>query len=272
MEQPLLKTKKRAERHFKLLKEGNETGLNYFYHGYYTHYAYRAMRMVKEDLIANSMAQEAFLRLWVMRDMLRDIDHLHQFLVQQIREAAGAYYGKTIYRFHRSMLRLDGIEDFQEFMLGYELEEEAEEDTIYLERLEEEKTQRLARVNELIPHLNQQQQLFIRLCLKYEFNYERIAYHLGGISDYEVGQRIENCIANMKAALSDTQKLEKASRTKPMVMEGTLSDEQAQVLMLRYDLQYSFEEIAEALKLDDNKVKSLFVQAYAVIRKSKKSA
>lgn len=272
MTKPLLKTKKKAETNFRQLKDGLESGLNYFYDAYYPHYSYRAYRFVKEDLIADSIAQEAFLRLWVMRDILQDVNHLHQFLSQQIREAATAYYGKTIYRFHRNMLRLDGIEDFQEFMLGYEVEEEAEEDTVYLEQLEEEKRQQLVKVNELIPHLNQQQQLFIRLCLKYEFNYERIAYHLGGISDYEVGQRIENCIANMKAALCDTQRLEKTNRTKPIAMEGMLSDEQAQVLMLRYDLQYSFEEIAEALKLDDNKVKSLFVQAYAVIRKSKKSA
>lgn len=272
MTKPLLKTKKKAETYFRQLKDGLENGLNYFYDAYYSHYSYRAYRFVKEDLIADSIAQEAFLRLWVMRDILQDVNHLHQFLGQQVREAATAYYGKTIYRFHRSMLRLDGIENFQEFMLGYELEEETEEDTVYLEQLEEEKRQQLVKVNELIPHLNQQQQLFIRLCLKYEFNYERIAYHLGGISDYEVGQRIENCIANIKAALSDSRKLESAARTKPMVTEGMLSDEQAQVLMLRYDLQYSFDEIAEALQLDDKKVKSLFVQAHAVIKQSKKSA
>ncbi|WP_134091074.1 sigma factor-like helix-turn-helix DNA-binding protein [Olivibacter sp. XZL3] len=272
MNKPLLKTKKKAEEHYHLLKDGNELGLTYFYICYYAHYAYRAMRMVKEDLVANSIAQEAFLRLWVMRDILQDVNHIHQFLGQQVREAATAYYGKTIYRFHRSMLRLDGIDDFQDFMLGYEMEEAFEEDTVYLEQLEEKKKQQLTQVNELIPQLNQQQQLFIRLCLKYEFNYERIAYHLGGISDYEVGQRIENCIANIKAALSDSRKLETAMRTKPMIAEGMLSDEQAQILMLRYDLQYSFEEIAESLHLDDSKVKSLFVQAHAVIKKGKKSA
>ncbi|WP_188751815.1 sigma factor-like helix-turn-helix DNA-binding protein [Parapedobacter defluvii] len=83
---------------------------------------------------------------------------------------------------------------------------------------------------------------------------------------------MEQCIANLKAALSDTAKLDSATRTKPLVTEGMLTEEQAQVLAMRYDLQYSFEEIAEALQLDDAKVKSLFVQAHTVIKKGKQSA
>lgn len=265
-------TKKNAEKYLAELKAGREEGLNYFYHAYYGYYAWRAERFVKDDVVANAIAQEAFLRLWIMREIIRDVEHLHQFLAQQLHEAGMTYYRKSINRFHRSMLRLDGIEDFQEFMLGYEEMDVEEVDTVYLEQLEAEKRQQLEKVNGLLPHLTDQQQLFLRLCLRYGFNYERIAHHLGGISDYEVAQRVEQCITNLKAALSDTSKLDGATRTKPLVTEGMLTEEQAQVLAMRYDLQYSFEEIAEALQLDDTKVKSLFVQAHAVIKKSKKSA
>ncbi|WP_139378759.1 sigma factor-like helix-turn-helix DNA-binding protein [Parapedobacter luteus] len=266
------RTKKNAERFFDALKAGDEAGLNYFYRAYYNYYAWRAERFVKDDVIAHVIAQEAFLRLWLMRDIIRDVPHLHEFLGSQLREAGMAYYRKTANRFHRSMLRLDGIEDFQEFMLGYEIEGEEEADVVYLEQLEAEKQRQLEQINGLLPNLTAQQQLFIRLCLRYGFNNERIAYHLGGISDYEVAQRVEQCIANLKAALSDTTKLDSAARTKPLVAEGMLSDEQAQVLAMRYDLQYSFEEIAEALQLDDAKVKSLFVQAHAAIKKGRQSA
>ncbi|SEL96119.1 DNA-directed RNA polymerase specialized sigma subunit, sigma24 family [bacterium A37T11] len=268
----LLKSKQQAEKNLLRLKAGEETGLNYFYNAYYKHYAYRAIRFVKEEVVASSMAQEAFLRLWLMRVNIRDVAHLHEFLGMQIREAGKAYYGKTINRFYRSMLQLDGIEDYQEFMLGYELEEADEEDLVYLEQLEQEKQQQLEKINQLFPHVNEQQQLFIRLCLKYSFNYERIAHHLGGISDYEVGMRVEQCIANLKAALADTARLDNATRSKPLVTEGMLSEEQAQVFTLRYEMQYSFEEIAAALHLDDGLVKQLFIQAHAVIKKNKKSA
>ncbi|MEC3878481.1 sigma factor-like helix-turn-helix DNA-binding protein [Parapedobacter sp. 10938] len=265
-------TQKGTNEAFHRFKAGNEAGLNYFYHAYYDYYEWRAERFVKDDVVGNAIAQEGFLRLWLMRDIIRDVAHLHEFLGHQLREAGMSYYRKNLNRFHRSMLRLDGIEDFQEFMLGYELEDEAEEDAVYLEQLEAEKHRQLEQVNRLLPNLTDQQQLFLRLCLRYSFNYERIAYHLGGISDYEVAQRVEQCIANLKAALADTSKLDGATRTKPLITEGMLTEEQAQVLAMRYDLQYSFEEIAAALQLDDTRVKSLFVQAYAVINKAKQSA
>ncbi|WP_262245352.1 sigma factor-like helix-turn-helix DNA-binding protein [Parapedobacter soli] len=262
-------TRKDTTEAFHRFKAGDEAGLAYFYRIYYPHYVYRAERFVKDDLVANIIAQEAFLRLWLMREVIRDTDNLHEFLSQQLHEAGMAYYRKSLNRFHRSMLRLDGIEDFQEFMLGYELEDEAEEDAVYLEQLEAEKQRQLEQVNRLLPNLTDQQQLFLRLCLRYSFNYDRIAYHLGGISDYEVAQRVEQCIAHLRAALADTTKLDSATRTKPLIAEGMLTEEQAQVLAMRYDLQYSFEEIAAALQLDDTRVKSLFVQAYAVINKNK---
>lgn len=266
------RTQKDTAEAFQRFKAGDEAGLNYFYHGYYSHYAWRAERFVKDDVVANAIAQEGFLRLWLMRDNIRDVAHLHEFLGQQLREAGMAYYRKSLNRFHRSMLRLDGIEDFQEFMLGYQLEDETEEDAVYLEQLEAEKQRQLEQVNRLLPNLTDQQQLFLRLCMRYSFSYERIAYHLGGISDYEVAQRVEQCIAHLKAALADTTRLDSATRTKPLIAEGMLTEEQAQVLAMRYDLQYSFEEIGAALQLDDTRVKSLFVQAYAVINKAKQSA
>ena len=265
-------TPKDAADAFHRFRAGDETGLNYFYHTYYNHYAWRAERFVKDDVAGHTIAQEGFLRLWLMRDNIRDVAHLHEFLGHQLREAGMAYYRKSLNRFHRSMLRLDGIEDFQEFMLGYEMEDEAGEDTVYLEQLEMEKQRQLEQVNKLLPNLTDRQQLFLRLCMRYSFSYERIAYHLGGISDYEVAQRVEQCIANLKAALADTGKLDGATSTRPIIAEGMLTDEEAQVLAMRYDLQYSFEEIAEALQLDGARVRSLFVQAHAVIKKSKQSA
>jgi hypothetical protein len=78
-----------------------------------------------------------------LRSSIRDIDHLKDFLSKQIKEAGAAYYQKNNTRFHRSLLQLDGIENFQEFMLGYEMEEEVEEDTVYLEELESAKKDQL---------------------------------------------------------------------------------------------------------------------------------
>lgn len=255
-----------------LLRRGDERGLEYFYNRHYQYLAGRALRATSDECTADSIAQEAMLRLWLFRERIPDLESISGFLKAQVRAAVVAFYSKTKNRFHRSLLRLDAIEDYQEFMAGYELEEEEEEDTAYFAELEEEKKRNLEKINRLLPNIDNQQQVFIKLCLKYDFSYDRVAYHLGGISDYEVAMRVERSIATLKAALADTSKLDQATRTKPIVTEGALTDEQAKVLSMRYELQYSFEEIAQALQLEDKHVKALFVQAHASIRKNKKSA
>lgn len=261
-----------AVKHYlKKLKQGDEQGLNYFYRLLFTPYFKRTECFVKDDATAEYITQEAFLRLWVCRKVIKDVQHLHDFLFKQIREAVDVYYRKASTRFQRSLLRLDAIEDYQEFMLGYEMERDEQEDTVYLDALEEEKQKQLAQVNALLPNLSEQQQLFIKLCLKYSFNYDRIAWHLGGISDYEVANKIEKTITTIKDILCNDQKLMVAAKPKHFICEGGLSDEQAQILNMRYELQYSFEEIAAALNLKDVHVRKLFVEAYAVI-KNRKSA
>lgn len=264
--------RQQTEKHASLLQAGNERGLAFFYRRFYSYLFARAFRATQDDCAASSIAQESLLRLWLFREQAKCEETILTFLKAQVRAAIDTFFRKTRNRFHRSLLRLDGIEDYQEFMLGYEMEEDEDEDTVYLDQLESEKKQQLEKLNSLLPNLDERQQLFIRLCLKYDFSYERVAYHLGGISDYEVAHRMEQCIANLKAALSGTARLDSATPAKPIVAEGMLTEEQVQVFAMRYDLQYSFEEIAAALNLDDAKVKSLFLQAHAAIRKSKKSA
>lgn len=262
-----------AKKYFEKFKGGKEKGLEYFYEQLYRPLSFRSKSYVKDCTIASSITQEAFLRLWLLRTSIRDIDHLKDFLSKQIKEAGAAYYRKSNTRFHRSLLQLDRIENFQEFMLGYEMEEEVEEDTVYIEELESAKKDQLNKLQAILPNLTEQQQLFIELCLKYSFSYDRISWHLGGISDYEVGLYVEKTIEALKGALCGTNKLDELSlKPKKIICEGELSDEQAEVLKMRYELQYSFEEIADALKLKNSLVKKLFLQAHAVVRKAKKSA
>jgi len=216
--------------------------------------------------------QEAFLRLWLFREQVESSEHLLTFIKQQVRSAIQVYYHKSRNRFNRSLLRLDGIEDYQEFLLGYELEEEEKIDLVYLEKLEEEKQQRLDRLDKLLPSLNQEQQLFIRLCLQYSFNYERIAYYLGGISDYEVSLQVEKTIATLRAVFNSTEKMEQLNRSSKIVLEGEFSEQQTEIFHMRYELQLSFEQISEALQLSSSMVKQLFVQAHTKIKSTKQIA
>lgn len=261
-----------TEKHFFLLQKGDERGLKFFYNRFYSYLFARTYRTTKDDCASASIVHEALLRLWLFREQIKNVDDILNFLKSQVRSAVTAFYRKTRNRFHRGLLQLDAIEDYQEFLLGYEIEDEEEIDLIYIEKLEEEKQQRLNKLNKLLPSLNQQQQLFIKLCLKYSFNYERIAYYLGGISEYEVSLRVEKTIDTLRTIFNSSQKMELLNKPSKIVLQGEFDDQQAEIFHMRYELQLSFEQISEALQLNPSTVKKLFVQAHAKITTAKKTA
>ncbi|MBB2952468.1 hypothetical protein [Sphingobacterium sp. JUb56] len=261
-----------AEKYISFLQNGDERGLNFFYNRFYGYLFASTFRATKDDCAAESIAQEALLRLWLYRKQVKDIDDTLTFLKAQVKSAIHAFYNTTRDRFHRNLLRLDGIENYQEFLMGYEMEEEEEMDLIYMEKLEEEKQERLDKLNKLLPSLNNQQQLFIKLCLKYSFNYERIAYYLGGISDYEVSLQVEKTIDTLRSVFNSSQQMELLNKPSKIVLQGEFNDQQAEIFHMRYELQFSFEQISEALKLNPSLVKQLFVQAHAKIKTAKKTA
>lgn len=260
-----------TEKHVSLLKQGDERGLAFFYERYYSYLFTRTLRATQDDCAAESIAQEALLRLWLFRERVECAEGVFDFLKKQLRAAIDAFYSKSKNRFHRSLLRLDGIEDYQEFLLGYEMEEAEEEDVVYLEGLEEEKQRRLDKLNNLLPSLTQQQQLFVKLCLKFSFNFERIAFHLGGISDYEVAMQVDRTIETLRSIFNSSEKMALLNTPSRMVLEGEFSDQQAEIFHMRYELQLSFEQISESLRLSADMVKKLFVQAHAKVQ-SKKTA
>lgn len=269
MSKPLRSTK--IDRKLSLLRQGSEKGLQYFYNQYFSYLCYRASKATQDACAGESIAQEAFFRLWLFREKIDNLDTVHTFLTKQVKSAVIHYYNNTRNRFHRSLLRLDGIEDYQEFMLGYELpEEEENEDLVYIEQLEAEKQEKMKKLNKLLPHLKEEQQLFIKLCLKYSFNYERIAYYLGGISDYEVSLRVEKAIEALKQVFSSAEKLEMMNKPVKIKVEGEFDDIHSEIFSMRYELQYSFDEISEALRLSGDKVRQLFVEAHIKLKDNKK--
>ncbi|WP_343564572.1 hypothetical protein [Sphingobacterium sp.] len=268
----LLVHKQEAKNALQNLQKGNENGLKFFYHKFYDHLFFRAHRATDDECAGESIAQEAFLRLWLFRENVDSETEVFEFLKSQVKAAIHTFYNKSRNRFQRSLLRLDSIADYQEFMLGYEIEEEQEEDTVYLEQLEQDKKKKLDQLNEILPNLNNDQQLFIRLCLKYSFNYERIAYYMGGISDYEVSLRVEKTIEFLRTIFNSKEKMQLIAKPATFKLNNEMTDEEAEVFRMRYELQYSFDQISEALQLDGGQVRSLFINAHAKIKSPKKTA
>lgn len=247
------------------LRRGDETGLNYFYSRFYRWYAYRAYRYMKEDLDADCATQEAFLRLWIFRESIEDVPHLHQFMSRQVEEAGKAYHRKRSNQFRRKLLWLFDFDD-PDSLLQKDPEEGITHPALEIEEPDEQDAGRLEALNRLLPHLDRDQQLFIRLCLKFDFNFERIACYLGGIREYEVAHRVNKCISRLKSLLADSRKLSQVAGIRIIRPDQKLSPEQADILKLRYELGYSFEEIAANLRLTPGKVRALFIQAFTIIK------
>lgn len=256
--------------YFDKFSRGDEKGLEYFYNQLYSSLFHQRRRYIKDDVNADSIVSEAFLRLWLTRNSITCPNHIKTFLHNTTLVACKAYYKTSRHNFQRNMLKLDEIDNYQELVGGYDPEAEPDpEDVIYQEEIEESLKLKWQQVEAVMPNLNQNQQLFIKLSLKYDFNYERIAWHIGGISDYQVARTVEKTLETLKSILTSSQKLESTGKAKKFKFEGDLCEEQSSILHMRYELQHSFEEIARALNLSQEHIKRAFVLAYTKIKKMK---
>ncbi|MGN8059713.1 RNA polymerase sigma factor [Pedobacter sp. 22163] len=255
--------------HFEKFRKGNEKGLEFFYKLLYPRTYYYGYRYIKDDVNAGCIVNEAFLRLWLSRKVITCPEHIETFVRKLTSDGCRAYYKTSSSRFQRNMLRLDEIENYQEFIGGYDPSLEDETDIFHLNEPNEEEKKQWARVKAVIPNLSTDQQLFIRLCIKYSFDYGQMAWHIGGISDYQVARKVEKTLECLKAVISDTEKLNKIEKTNRFRFEGDVSEEQSMILKMRYELQYSFTEIAEALSLDQGHIQKAFAAASLKIKKTK---
>lgn len=249
------------------LKSGDEAGLSYFYGRFYAYYSFRAFRYMREELDAQCAVQEAFLRLWINRVHIESVEAVHDFLKKQIQDAARIYHRKKSNAFRRNFLYLFDYDD-PDVLLGEE--DEKDEEGVW-ERVapDPQDAERLSSVLQLLPNLGKEHELFIRLCLRFDFNYERIAYYLGGIRDYEVAHRVNKCIEQLRTLMADSKKLTTAARAPRNHRVAELSAEQAEVLKMRYELGSSFEEIADCLRLSSTRVREIFIQAFTVLKSGK---
>jgi len=264
-------SKKLTDQHyyFNKFQEGNEKGLEFFYKRLYPSLYHNGVRYIKDDMNADCIVNEAFLRLWILRKSINDPEHIETFVKKLAKDAYKAYYRTSNNRFQRNMLRLDEIEDYQEFMCGYNPEDEDNTDTLYQQELDEKLKKQWSQVNEMIPNLTQDQQMFIRLCLKFSFAYDQIAWYIGGISDYEVARKVEKTLEYLRAIFTNAQKLNTVGKASRFRFEGDLNEEQTAILHLRYELQYSFEEIATSLNLKKGYIQQVFAHACTKIKKVK---
>lgn len=243
-----------------LLVLGEQKGLNFFYELYSENIYAHSFNATGDVCHSESIVQECFLKLWMLRGTLSSDTDVHAFLRSYTKSSIGQYFQLSRNRFNRNLLRLDGIEDWGEFMLGREDSmpgEQIDQD----EGLEEEQKSQMRKVNDVLPSLGATQRLFLDLCLRYSFSYERIADHIGGISEYTVAKKVEEVIKKLRGLLTGIQKIDAPALRGKMVLSEGLSDQQQDILRIRHELGLTFDEIAQQISLPPTEVRRLFLEA-----------
>jgi DNA-directed RNA polymerase specialized sigma24 family protein len=258
-----------GENQYQKFLDGNEKGLEFIYHRLYPSLYYRCLRYIKDDVNADCIVSEAFLRLWLARKSITCPSQIETFLKKLTSDSCKAYFKTSNSRFHRNLLRLDELENYQDYMAGHDPRFDEDDQSIYQYELDDKIKAQWEKVDAVTPNLSSEQQLFVRLCIRYAFDYGRIAWHIGGISDYQVARKVEKTLACLKSIITDTGKLEAVGKRSKYRFEGDISDEQSSILHMRYELQYSFEEIATALNLDQGYIQQAFVTASLKVKKIK---
>lgn len=254
-----------SQQYVGFLNNGEERALDYFYKNYYSDLFAKARLATGDVDVSKTFVQEAFFRLWLFRKHIDSVDNMQSFLEAEIKRATREYYGSPSEQFRRNFVPLQPFHT-EGNCLYMSLDSEIEgvsgrqdpEDRIYIRK-----------INALMPNLRQDQQMLIRLCLEYSFNYDRIADYLGGRSSQEVKFKAEQAIAQMRSVFENTEKLQEFERDSTQDQVANLNSDEALVLYLRCNQQQTFNEIATALDVDLAVANSLFVRAY---RKTKSSA
>lgn len=235
---------------------------NQAYQQYYHTFAWRCERSVKDEVTASGMVQDAFLKLWLLRDQL-SVEEIYDFLKKQVKQLLTAYYSSDRFRFDKKLFSLDDFDSADFLMVNLEDNEQlapADSGDVI------ERDERWLKLQQVVARLGDGQQQLVKLCLRHNFDYGRIAYYLGGISDYEVGNKINGLVESLRHILTDGNKLEAVGRTGQVVFKGQLNELQKSVLQMRYELAYSFGEMAKALALSEAQVKTAYAQACRVCR------
>lgn len=237
---------------------------NHLYAQYYKLFQWRCHRTIKNDVVASGIVQEAFLKTWLLRDKL-SLEEVYDFIKKQIKMAITTYYTAATNRFHKNLFRLDELENSDFLLVDTIVEEEESPIAIDLEK-QTVYQQQWEQLEQLLPNLSQQQQLLIRLCIKYNFSYDRMSYYLGGISDYAVGKQVAELIKNLKCILANSQKLQQVAQKTKLTFSGNLNELQQNIIKMRFELQYGFEEIAAHLHLSETQVKQAYARACRTCR------
>lgn len=243
---------------FEQLKLGCPKALAAVHTEYHRRLFWVGRQLLRDDFVIESLVQDAFLKLWVHRDRVETPEHIFYFLRFVMKRDCISYYTRPKNKFFRNLYSLEGFDNYQDYMAGYDPLGDAE--TLKDQDREQADFDTVKRV---LPLLDAESSRFMELCLKYGFQYKAIAQAMG-ISITETGNKIKKSIHTIKTIIDQGGALK--APTVILKSQGVMTEQQAEVLKLRCEARYSFAAIATVLQLSQQVVHNEFMAAYKVLQ------
>ncbi|RXG18388.1 RNA polymerase sigma factor (sigma-70 family) [Leeuwenhoekiella aestuarii] len=243
--------------HYDAFKKGCPHAFEAIYRQYHRSVYWMGRSILKDVYAVENILQDTFLILWEKRDRIQSPEHLHAFLHFVMKSECIYQYSKPRNAFQRNLSRLDYFENYQDYLGGYEGNEEA----AHLQRQEADQ-QALDQIQKVLPLLGSERKLLVELCLKYGFQYKAIAQAMG-TSTAKTSIEVKGAIEDIKNIITNGSTLEaEATPIRALKAPGNMTREQEKVLQLRTEKRYSFAAISKELNLSLKEVHQEFMAAY----------
>ncbi|RXG29920.1 RNA polymerase sigma factor [Leeuwenhoekiella marinoflava] len=251
------------DKHYNGFKQGCPLAFKAIYKEYHRRIYWMGRSLIKDVFVVETLVQDAFLILWDKREQIESPQHLVNFLYTVISSECKWYYARPKNQFDRDFYALDNFPNYQDYMLGYD---PAAVDDHLIDQQKKQKD--YEQVVNILPLLGSQRKRLIELCFQHGFKYKTLSEQLG-ISITEASNMMKQTIAEIKTILNQGYilKTDKTGeeQSKPLV---EITEQQARVLELRCEQQYSFAAIAAELNLSQKEVHRAFTTAYKFLQEN----
>lgn len=249
-----------ADKHYTGFKHGCPIAFKAIYTQYHRQIYWMGRSLIKDVFVVETLVQDTFLTLWEKRESIESPQHLVNFLYIVISNECKWYYARPKNQFNRECYALEKMENYQTFMLGYD---PTEIDTHLEDQQQQQKE--YEQVVKVLPLLGGQRQRLIELCLHHGFQYKTISEQLG-ISIKETSNTLQHTIKELKNILHQGYVLQAQEPEQKQEEVGQMTAQEARVLALRCQQQYSFAQIAKELQLSQKEVHRAFTTAYKLLQ------
>ncbi|MEH6658135.1 RNA polymerase sigma factor [Leeuwenhoekiella marinoflava] len=247
--------------HYEAFKNGCPQAFEAIYRHYQRRIYWKGRSMIKDTFVVETLVQDTFSILWNKRETIESPKHMVGFLYKVISTECKWYYARPKNQFDRDFYALDNFPNYQDYMLGYDPSE------VDLHLVNQQNRQRdYEQVVNILPLLGTQRKRLIELCFQHGFKYKTISEQLD-ISITEASNTMKKTIEEIKIILNQgyISKTDELAEEQP-TSGVEITEQEARVLELRCEQQYSFAAIAAELQLSQKEVHRAFTTAYKFLQ------